>query len=80
MGVMDPNLGLSVGRLSFSLCSIFVPAFPLTRNISGLKFLEMGGWPLVSTGGHIYLLEVVSSDSITPLLGISVNVIPIKSW
>lgn len=41
---MDPKLGLSLGGLSFSLCSIFGPAFPINRNNSGLKFLKMGGW------------------------------------
>jgi hypothetical protein len=59
-------LGLSLGGLSFSLCSIFVPAFPLDRNNSGSKNLKMVVW---SPGGHDYLLEVVSSGSISPLLG-----------
>ena len=41
----------------------------------------MGGWsrPLLG-GGHIYLLEVVSSESISPLLDISAKVIPTESW
>jgi hypothetical protein len=48
----------------------FVPAFPLDWNNSGLKILKMSGWSPASTGSHVYLLEVVSSRSISPLLGI----------
>jgi hypothetical protein len=77
---MDPKLGWSLGGLSFSLCSIFVPEFLLDRNNSGLKNLKMGGvapclnWGLcLSTGG-------VPSSFISPLLGISANVIPFESW
>jgi hypothetical protein len=68
-------LGRSLGGLSFSLCPIFVPAFPLDRNNSGLKILKIGA----STGDRVYPLEVISSSSISPLLGISANVIPIES-
>ena len=63
---MVPNLGWPLGGLSFSLCSIFVPAFPLDRNNSGLKILKIGA----STGDRVYPLEVISSSSISPLLGI----------
>jgi hypothetical protein len=77
---IDPKLGGSLDGLSFSLCSIFVPVFPLDRNNSVLKFFKMDGWSLGSTGCHVYLLEVISSDSISPLLGISANVILIESW
>ena len=41
---------------------------------------ENGEWPHPSTGGCAYLLEVVSIDSISPLLGISAKVIDIGSW
>jgi hypothetical protein len=58
---MDPKLGLSLGGLSFSLCSIFGPAFPINRNNSGLKFLKMGGWLPTSTRLSVYLLKVVNS-------------------
>ena len=40
----------------------------------------MGGWPHPLTGGCAYLLEVVSTDCISPLLGISAKVITIGSW
>jgi hypothetical protein len=66
--------------LSLSLCSIFAPVFPSEGNNSGSEFLKMGGWPHVSVGAHVYLLEVISSGSISTLLGISVKVIPIESW
>ena len=58
----------------------FVPVFPLDRNISGLKNAEMGGWPHSSSGDCAYLLEVVSTGSISPLLGISAKVIYDGSW
>ena len=77
---MNPKLGGSLDGLSFSLCSIFVTEFPLDWNNSGSKILMMGGWPYPETGGHVYLLDVVSSGSIFSLLGILANVIPIASW
>jgi hypothetical protein len=43
--------------------------FPLDRNNSGSKILMMGGWSHASTGGHVYLLEVVSLGPIPLLLG-----------
>lgn len=64
---MDPKL---VWSLFFSICSIFVPSFPLDRNNSELKFLMMGTWSPTSTGDYVYLLEVVSSSTISPLLDI----------
>ena len=35
-----PQMGQSLDGLSFSLCSLFVPAFPLDRSNSGLIFLR----------------------------------------
>ena len=70
---MDPKLVPSLGGFSFRLCSIFVFAFPLDRNNSGLKNLKV-------VGGSVPQLEVVSSGSTSPLLGISANVRPIESW
>jgi hypothetical protein len=40
-----------------------------------VKNFEMCGWPHPSTGGHAYLLKVVSTGSISPLLGILAKVI-----
>jgi hypothetical protein len=40
----------------------------------------MRGWSHTLTGGHVYLLEVVSSGSISPLLGILIKIISIGSW
>jgi hypothetical protein len=77
---MDPKLGWSRNGLSFNLCSIFVPAFLLDRKISGSKFLKVVGWPYPSTGGPVYLVEVVSSGFISPLLNISAKIIPFESW
>jgi hypothetical protein len=39
-------VGRSLDGLSFSLCSIFVPAFPLDRDNSGLNFLDGRGGPM----------------------------------
>ena len=76
---MDPKVEQSLHGLSFTLCPIVVPAFSLDRDNSGLKILD--GWvvPFFHCG-HVYLLEVVSSGSISPVLGILINVIPVESW
>ena len=76
---MDLKLDLSLDGLSFRLCSIFVPAFLSDRNNSGSNFLKIGGWPHPSIGAPVYLLGVVSSGSISLLLGIWAKVIPIES-
>ncbi|EDL41692.1 mCG148474 [Mus musculus] len=57
----------------------FVPAFPLDRYNSGLKFLRWVGGP-IPTGGCAYPLDMVSTGTISPLLGVLANVIPIESW
>jgi hypothetical protein len=75
---MDPTLGWSLNGLSFRLCSIFVPAFPLDRNTSRLEILKMDGLPNASNGGLIYLLEVISSGSILTV-GHFAKVIPTES-
>ena len=71
---MDPEVRWSLDGLSFSLCSIFffVLVFPLERNN-----FEILRWVGDLNMGHVYVMEVVSSGSISPWLGISANVIPI---
>ena len=59
---------------------LFVPAFPFDRRNSRLMFFEVGAWPHPSTGGHAHPLDLVSTGSISPLLGISANVPPVGSW
>ena len=62
--------------MAFPLLSgfiFFVPEFLLVRNNSGSKNLKMRWWP-------IPVLEVVSSGSISPLLGISAKVACTESW
>jgi len=39
----------------------------------------MGGWPHLLSVDYVYLLEVIPSDSISFLLGISANLIPSSS-
>ena len=69
---MDRKLGGSLGGLSLSLCSIFVPTFPLDHMISGLKFLKMSGWPLPRLG------PCLSTDS-GLFWTFLANVLPIES-
>jgi hypothetical protein len=47
---MNLKLGPSLDGLSFSLCSIFVPAFPLDRNNCGLKIMRWVGGPISLMG------------------------------
>ena len=58
----------------------FRPVFSLDRNNSGSKKFKVGWWPHPSTGGLVYLLEVVFSGSIFSLLGILDNVSHIEFW
>ena len=40
----------------------------------------MDGWPHPSTGDYVYLLEVISSGSISIPLGFLAKTIPVRSW
>ena len=75
---MDTNLGQSMDGLFFSLCTMIVPKFPLDMKNSGSKKLKMGRWSWALTGGHVCLLEVVFSGSISTLLAVSNKGIPIS--
>jgi hypothetical protein len=66
--------------LSFSLCSNFCPCVSFRQEQFWIKDFERGEWPHPSTGGHVYLLEVVFTVSISPLLGILAKAIPIKRF
>ena len=63
---MDFMVEWSLDGFSLVLCSIFIPAFP--SDISWVKNFKMGEWPHPSTGTHVYLLEMISSGSISLLL------------
>ena len=56
----DRSPGGAVSHLAIPSVSvpIFVPVLPLDRNISGLKNLEMVGWPHPTTRGCAYLLPL----------------------
>jgi len=58
----------------------FCPCISFRQKQFWIKKFEEGGWSLASSGGHVYLLDVVSSSSISPLLGISDNTIAVESW
>ena len=77
---MDSKLDWSLDGHSFSLCSTFVPSFLLDKNNSGSEILKVDGWLHLFPGGPVFLLEVVSLGSLSPLLGISAKVILIESW
>ena len=71
--VLGPQVGQSPVGPSFSLCSIFCPCSSFGQEHFWVKNFEMGGWPHPSTQGHAYLLEVVSTGSISPSMQISAN-------
>jgi hypothetical protein len=62
-----------------SVCSIYSPYLSFGHEHFWVKNFEMLGWPHPSTGGHVYLQDVVSSGFISPLFGISAKVIAIFS-
>ena len=74
----------SLDGLSFSLFHIFFcPCFSFRQEQFWLETFEMWGWPHPSTWGHVYLLEVVFSGSISSLLDIWIFHLmsfPIGSW
>jgi hypothetical protein len=76
---MNPKLGQSLDYLSFSLFSIFVLAVLLDKNTSGSEILTVGHEPCPSAWGSVYLLEVDSLSSLTPMLGILAKVTLIES-
>jgi hypothetical protein len=77
----DGSLGGTVSGWPFPQPRLhFYPCISFRQEQFLVKNFEMGDWPHPSTVGHVYLLEVVSSRSISLMLGISVNVIPIGSW
>ena len=76
----ESRLVWSLDHLSPSLFSIFVLAVLLDRNNSGSEFLTVGWQPNPSTWCPVFLLEVYSTSSLSPLLGISSKVPPFESW
>jgi len=66
---MGSKVMRSLDGLAFSLCFIFVPALPLDRNNSGLKFLSWLGGPIpqlrpcLSTGGGLYRVYLPCENS-----------------
>jgi hypothetical protein len=62
------------------LFSSFVLAVLSDRNNSGSELLTVGWQPHPSTWCPVFLLEVDSTSSLPPLLGISSKVPPFESW
>ena len=63
--MMDPQVGHSLMALQ-SLFRFFVPVLVLGYVHFWVKTFEMGGWPHPLTRSCAYLLEVVSTGSISP--------------
>jgi hypothetical protein len=61
-----------------SVPSVFVPVF-LPVFSFWVKNFEMSRWPRPSTGYSTYLLERVSTGCISPVLGISAEVLTVGS-
>jgi hypothetical protein len=73
-------VGQSLDGFSFSLCPTLNPYIFFKQKQFWVRIFEKGRWPHLSTGGCVYLLNMVSMGSISPVLGISANVIPTGSW
>jgi hypothetical protein len=58
---------------------LFVLAFPFDRRNSGLIF-EVSGWSHLTTESNAYPVDMVSTVSLSPLLGILANVLHVGSW
>jgi hypothetical protein len=78
----DGSQGGAVSGLSFLqyLLNFFCPYISFRQEQFWVKNSKMDRWPYPSFGGHVYLLDMVFPGSISPLLGFSVNVIPVGSW
>jgi hypothetical protein len=65
--MMDPQVGQSHASPSFGLCNIFCPSSSFEQEHFWVKNPEMR-WedgPIPQRGAHAYLLEVVSTGSIS---------------
>jgi hypothetical protein len=58
----------------------FCPCIFFGQEKFWVKISKMVGRPHNLLGDHIYLLEVISSGSVSPVMGILVKVFPIESW
>jgi len=74
---MDPQVGQSLDVLSFSLCSTLCPCNSFRREQFWVKILRSGSIP---QPGSVPNLWILFSGFLSPLLGISANVIPVGSW
>ncbi|KRY95566.1 hypothetical protein T11_5034 [Trichinella zimbabwensis] len=53
---------------------------PMGLQSPSVKIFDMDGWLNPSTGARACLLDVASIRSMSPLLDILANVIPLGSW
>ena len=69
-------MGQFLDGLSFRLGSTLCPCISFSQEECWVNIFEVNG----HSGGHAYPLDMVSTGSISPLLGISANVLPVGSW
>ena len=77
---MDPQVGQSLDGLSFSLFFTLCHCISFRQEQFWVNIFEMGVWPHSSTGNHAYPLDMVSTGSISRLLDILANALPVGSW
>jgi hypothetical protein len=76
---MNPQVGQSLDGLSFfSLCSTLCPCISFRQEQFWVNIFEIGGWSHPSTGGHVYILEEISSGCLSLLLDISEKFLNLK--
>ena len=71
--------GQFLDGLSFSLCFTLCPCISFDRRNSGLIFLRWVGCLILQQGPCLPQI-MVSTGSLSPLLGILTNAIPVGSW
>jgi hypothetical protein len=74
-----PEVGQSLDGLSFSFCSALCPCISFWQEEFWTNIFELGVWPHPSTWGCAYPLDMISTDSISRVLGILANVFPVGS-
>jgi len=75
-----PRWKQSLDGLSFSLCSTLCPCISFRQKQFWVNIFEMCAWAHSSTGGLFLTSGYDSTGSLSTLLGISANIIPLGSW
>ena len=73
---MDPQVAQSLDGFSFNLCFTLCPCISFRQEPFWVKNLEMSGYPIFQLG-PLPNLWIWSLQTLSPLLGISANLIPV---